>query len=128
MTVLIIEDDHDMRALLRDVLEREGHRVIGRKDGMHLPTLVETESFDVAIVDKELPGPSGLELLSFLQKQLPAVPVILITAFGGPDIKNEAARRGAYSYVEKPFRVATILDTVATVSTRRRKEDPGPPA
>jgi CheY-like chemotaxis protein len=128
MTVLIIEDDHDMRALLRDVLEREGYRVIGRKDGVHLPALVESERFDVAIVDKELPGPSGLELVSFLQERLPAVPVILVTAFGGPDIENEATRRGAYSYVEKPFRVATILDALAAVSTRHRKEDPGPPA
>jgi DNA-binding NtrC family response regulator len=117
-----------MRALLRDVLEREGYRVIGRKDGVHLPALVESERFDVAIVDKELPGPSGLELVSFLQERLPAVPVILVTAFGGPDIENEATRRGAYSYVEKPFRVATILDALAAVSTRHRKEDPGPPA
>jgi DNA-binding NtrC family response regulator len=128
MTVLIIEDDYDMRILLRDVLEREGHRVIGRKDGIHLPALVESEPFDVAIVDKELPGPSGLDLLSFLRRRLPAVPVILVTAFGGPDVKNEAVRRGAYRYVEKPFRVATILETLALVSAGQGTQDPGPRA
>jgi CheY-like chemotaxis protein len=126
VTVLIIEDDGEMRALLRDVLEHAGYRVIGRKDGIHLPALVEREQFDAVIVDKELPGPDGLELLSFLQKRLPSVPVILVTAFGGPAVKHEAERRGAYSYLEKPFRVSTILDTLATVSTRARGEEAGP--
>jgi two-component system, NtrC family, response regulator AtoC len=128
VTVLIIEDDGEMRALLRDVLERAGYRVIGRKDGTALPALVERERFDAAIVDKELPGPNGLELLSFLQQRLPDVPVILVTAFGGSAVKHEAERLGAYSYVEKPFRVATILDTLATVSTRARGEEGGPSA
>jgi DNA-binding NtrC family response regulator len=108
------------------VLEHAGYRVIGRKDGIHLPALVEREQFDAVIVDKELRGPDGLELLSFLQKRLPSVPVILVTAFGGPAVKHEAERRGAYSYLEKPFRVSTILDTLATVSTRARGEEAGP--
>jgi DNA-binding NtrC family response regulator len=128
VTVLIIEDDGEMRALLRDVLERAGYRVIGRKDGIHLPALVEREHFDAAIVDKELPGPNGLDILSFLQQRLPSVPVILVTAFGGLAVKHEAERRGAYSYVEKPFRVTTLLDTLATVSTRARREEAGPTA
>ncbi|MGH7306884.1 MAG: response regulator [Candidatus Rokuibacteriota bacterium] len=128
VTVLVIEDDGDMRALLRDVLERAGYRVIGRQDGVHLPALVESEHFDAAIVDKELPGPNGLDLLSFLQKRLPAVPVILVTAFGGQTVEHEAVRRGAYSYVEKPFRVSTILDMLATVSACHRDEEPGSPA
>jgi DNA-binding NtrC family response regulator len=128
VTVLIIEDDEEMRALLRDVLERAGYRVIGRKDGLHLPALVDREHFDAAIVDKELPGPNGLEILSFLQQRLPSVPVILVTAFGGVAVKHEAERRGAYSYVEKPFRVTTLLDTLATVSTRARSEEAGPTA
>jgi DNA-binding NtrC family response regulator len=125
VTVLIVEDDSEMRALLREVLERAGYRVIGRRDGAALSALVETERFDVAILDKELPGPNGLDLLSFLRRRLPAVPVILVTAFGGPAVKHEAARRGASGYVEKPCRVDTILDTVAAVLTPSRGEEPG---
>lgn len=126
-TVLIVEDDVDMRALLRDALEHAGYRVIGRRDGLHLPALVESEHFDVVIVDKELPGPNGFALLTFLREKRPAVPVILITAFGGPTARNEAARRGAYGYVEKPFGMRTILDMLA-IATRRREEEPGTPA
>lgn len=115
MTVLIIEDDAAMRALLRDVLERAGHRVIERPDGTGLPALVEQESFDAVVLDKEMPGPNGLDLLPMLRQRLPAVPVIFVTAFGGRPVAEEAARRGAFSYLEKPFRVDTILDTLAAV-------------
>ncbi len=93
-----------------------------------LSALVETERFNVAILDKELPGPNGLDLLSFLRQRLPEVPVILVTAFGGPDVQHEAARRGASGYVEKPFRVATLLDMLSTVLMPLRGGEPGPPA
>jgi CheY-like chemotaxis protein len=116
MTVLIVEDDAAMRSLLRDLLERAGHCVIELPDGSDLPSLVERERFDAVILDKEMPGPNGLDLLSFLRTRLPAVPVIFITAFGGPTIAQEAAHRGAYGYLEKPFRLATILDALATIS------------
>ena len=113
MTVLIVEDDPEMRALLRDVLEREGHRVVDRPDGKGLATLVEREHFDVVVLDKEMPGPNGLDLLAFLRYRLPAVPVVFITAFGGAAVAEEAARGGAFSYIEKPFRVSAIVDAVA---------------
>ncbi|HEV8586001.1 MAG TPA: response regulator [Methylomirabilota bacterium] len=115
MTVLIIEDDAAMRALLRDVLERAGHRVIERSDGIDLAEMVERETFDAVVLDKEMPGPSGLDLLSFLRGRLPTVPVIFVTAFGGAAVAEEAARRGAFSYLEKPFRVSAVLQTLETV-------------
>lgn len=115
MTLLIIEDDREMRALLGDVLERAGHRVIERPDGTDLPMLTERERFDAVILDKEMPGPDGLDLLSFLRTRLPDVAVIVVTAFGGPDVADEAVRRGAYRYLDKPFRVSAILDVLAGV-------------
>jgi CheY-like chemotaxis protein len=125
MTVLIIEDDSAMRSLLHDVLERVGHRVIALADGTELPALVEREAFDVVILDKEMPGPNGLDLLTFLRHRRPTVPVIFVTAFGGPDVAEEAVRRGAYSYIEKPFRVGTILDTLAAIPIYRLGVEPG---
>jgi len=91
-----------------------------------LSALAERERFDAVILDKQLPGPNGLDLLSFLRKRLPAVPVIFVTAFGGPGVAMEAARRGAYSYLEKPFRIATVLDTLAAISMHHFEGQPGP--
>jgi DNA-binding NtrC family response regulator len=125
MRVLIIEDDSAMRAVLRDVLEREGYRVTERPDGTDAPVLAERERFDAVILDKEMAGPNGLDVLSFLRARLPAVPVIFVTAFGGRTVAEEAARRGAYSYLEKPFRMATILDTLAAIPMNHLGSDPG---
>ena len=119
MTVLVIEDDREMRALLCDALEVAGYRPVARPDGRTLTALAELERFDAVVLDKELPGPSGLDLLSFLHKRLPAVPVILVTAFGGPAVAEEAANRGAYSYLEKPFRMTAILATLAGVARQQ---------
>lgn len=125
MTVLVIEDDADMRALVCDALEVAGHCAVGHPDGRDIPFLAERGRFDAVILDKELPGPNGLDLLSILGKRLPAVPVIFVTAFGGPSVAAEAASRGAYLYLEKPFRIATILSTLATVSARHPSRDVG---
>ena len=115
MRVLIIEDDEAMRAVLRDVLHRAGHRVTERADGTDLTAVTEREDFDCVILDKEIPGPNGFDLLPLLRTRWPGVPVILVTSFGGAAVAEEAARRGAYSYLEKPFRMATILDTLDAV-------------
>jgi DNA-binding NtrC family response regulator len=115
MTVLVIEDDTDMRTLLCDALELTGYRAVSRSDGRDLVVLLEAERFDAIILDKELPGPDGLDLLSFFRKRLPAVPVIVVTAFGGSEVAAEAAIRGAYSYLEKPFRMTAILAALAAV-------------
>jgi two-component system response regulator HydG len=112
-TVLVVEDDGAMRALLRDFLDRVGYRVLEQPNGAAVTALVETEHVDAVILDKEMPGPSGLDLLSFLRHRLPDVPVVFITAFGGPDVAEEARRRGAYRYLEKPFRLAAVRDTLA---------------
>jgi DNA-binding NtrC family response regulator len=123
MRVLIIEDDSAMRAVLRDVLELEGYRVTERADGGDLPALAEREHFDAVILDKEIPGCNGLDLLALLRRRRPAVPVIFVTAFGGRGVADEAARRGAFSYLEKPFRIATVLDTLATIPMHQLGSD-----
>jgi DNA-binding NtrC family response regulator len=75
-------------------------------------SLVEVEAFDVVILDKEMPGMNGLDVLSFLHRRFPSTPVILITAFGGPHVAEESYRRGAIEYIEKPFRLPNVVDRV----------------
>jgi len=114
-TLLIVEDDPEMRAVLKDFLEREGHRVIPEASGERAIAAVESERIDAVILDKEMPGMSGLDFLSFVRHRFPGTPVILITAFGGSRVAEEAFRRGAAGYLEKPFRVADLLRAVRGV-------------
>lgn len=116
VTLLIVEDDPEMRAILKDFLEREGHRVIVESSGERAIAAAEVERIDAVIVDKEMPGMSGMDLLVFFRHRFPETPVVLITAFGGARVAEEAFRRGAARYLEKPFRVTDLLSAIHNVT------------
>ena len=107
-SVMIVDDDAEMRALLRDALERDGFDV--REDsGGHLVPLLERRAPDAIVLDKEMAGVNGLDLLSYIRQRHPGLPVIVVTAFGGTEVEAEALKRGATYYIDKPFRVARLL-------------------
>ena len=114
-SVLVIDDDPDMRQVLSDFLQRSGYRVVEAANGQEAMFAAESERIDVVILDKEMPGMNGLDVLSFFRQRCPRLPIIFITAFGGHEDEDESRRRGAWLYIEKPFRVATVVDAVQSV-------------
>ena len=122
VTVLVVDDDPAMRALLRDWLEREGFHVIEEPTAERLLAAAQTARFDALILDKEMPGTGGLDVLPTFRRQRPNVPVILITAFGGAEVAQEALKLGVRQYLEKPFQFGALLEAVraATAVPPRR--------
>jgi two-component system response regulator GlrR len=112
---MVVDDDAEMRRLLRDALTQDGYRVREELGGESLIDALEREVPSVLVLDKEIPGPDGLDVLSYLSHRHPSVPVVLITAFGSPAARIEALRRGATVYLEKPFRVDALLGHVRTL-------------
>jgi DNA-binding NtrC family response regulator len=112
LRVLIADDDVDMRGILRRMLERDGHHVVERTRGDEVLDAVRAEPFDLIILDKEMPGLTGLDLLPLLGRHHPRIPVILVTAFGGLQVAGEALRRGAKGYLEKPFGLGLLRGTI----------------
>ena len=117
-SILVIDDDPDMRQVLSDFLQRSGYRVVEAANGQEGIFAAESEPIDAVILDKEMPGMSGLDVLSFFRRLRPRLPIIFITAFGGRDDEDESRRRGAWLYLEKPFRVATVVEAVQSVLER----------
>ncbi len=117
-TVLIVDDDAEMRALLRDVLGRDGFRVCEHSSGDGLLPLLEGARPDAIVLDKEVTGTDGLALLSYLKRRFPSMPVVFVTAFGGAKIETEALRLGAACYMDKPFRVGRLIEVLRTVVIR----------
>src|SRR5689334_10570360 len=103
MTVALIDDDRAMLSMLRDVLHQHGMDVATYDRGETAVAAVESAPVDAIVVDKEMPGMGGFDVLRLLHSALPTVPVILITAFGGARVAEEALRLGARGYLEKPF-------------------------
>lgn len=111
-TVVVVDDDPEMRRLLLDALAHDGFAARAEAGGEALIASLERETPHLVVLDKELPGPDGLDVLAYLSRRHPAVPVVLITAFGSPTVRVEALRRGATVYLEKPFRVGAFLTQV----------------
>jgi mannose-1-phosphate guanylyltransferase/CheY-like chemotaxis protein len=110
--VLVVEDDSEMATLLRDVLEHSGFHVSLATSGPDAIALMDRTRFATAIVDKELPHVSGLDLISFMTHRAPGMPVMLMTAFGGALVAQAALERGAIRYLEKPVKVAELIEAV----------------
>src|SRR5687767_7548408 len=113
LRVLVVDDDDEMRSLLRRSLEFDGHRVTERDRGTHVLKTLRDEEFDLVILDNRMPGLNGLELLPTLRREFPRIPILLVTAFGGRQVASSALRLGAASYLEKPFRLGQLRDAIA---------------
>ena len=113
--VMIVDDDAEMRALLRDALEREGFRVHEHPAAEGLMPLIASWAPHVVVLDKVMAGSSGLDVLRQLRRDHPGTPVVLVTAFGGSEVEAEARKLGAAYYMDKPFRVTRLLEVLQTV-------------
>ena len=109
MRILVVDDDVEMRALLEDVLIDEGYAVEGVPDGAEALIRLRTESFAAILLDKNMPGLSGLDLLPGLRTICPETPVIFITAFGDVTAYMNAMEKGAFEFLFKPFRMQELL-------------------
>jgi DNA-binding NtrC family response regulator len=104
-SILVVDDDPEMRALLYDVLRNEGYEVVEAKDGTEAVLALRSRAFDVIVMDKNMPGPSGLDLLPGFRRVAPHSQVIMMTAFGDVPSYMEAVEKGAVEFLFKPFRM-----------------------
>jgi len=118
-TIMVVEDDPGMRAVLREVLTDEGFQVHEEPGPDRVPAAVERIRPRAIVLDRELPGSNGIELLATLARRHPGIPVLVITSFGGATVRAEAIRAGAAAYLEKPFRMAMLLDTLRAITEKR---------
>jgi DNA-binding NtrC family response regulator len=104
-SILVVDDDTEMRALLLDVLRNEGYEVAEAKDGTEAVRALRAREFDIILMDKNMPGPSGLDLLPGFRRVCPRSQVIMMTAYGDVPSFIEAAEKGAVEFLFKPFRM-----------------------
>lgn len=110
--LLIVEDDQEMRDLLRKVLEKEGYRVSVSGDGHQALIALNRETFDLVVTDMLMPCDGGLELLETVHRIHPSLPVIIVTAFGDWHSYSRALELGAAAFISKPLRMAELIAAV----------------
>src|SRR5271163_2747428 len=102
-TILIIEDEAKMRRLLELNLGEDGFKTLSTGDAETGLKLLASETIHLVLTDLKLPGISGLEFLQTAKQQNPALPIVVMTAFGSVGTAVEAMKAGASDYVLKPF-------------------------
>lgn len=111
--ILIIDDESNIRLMLRLALEHVGHTVGQAGDGEEgLEKFADGSDWELVLLDYRMPGMTGLEVLKVLRERRPALPVVLITAFGTVDLATEALRAGATDFLRKPFTIEVLREAV----------------
>ncbi len=114
-SVLVVDDDADVRALLKDLLSEEGYKPRIAKTGAEALEAVAKDLPDLVMMDVKLPDQDGLGVLKTLKREHPELEVIVMTAFGGSSTAIKAMEQGAYDYVTKPFEIDDLLATLKRV-------------
>ena len=117
--ILLVDDDEDMRSLLADVLSDDGYTVVQAANGAEALVLLHRETFAAILLDKRMPGLSGMDLLPGLRVICPETPVIVITAFGDAHTAAEGAEKGAFGLLFKPFPMDELRGMLDHALSRR---------
>jgi CheY-like chemotaxis protein len=121
-TVLLVEDEDQLRRVMKDLLQREGYKVAEARDGIQALDEVDRHAPDVIILDLNLPGIDGYSVLAQLRSR-PAtrtIPVMVLTAKGDEDNEVRVFELGADDFVTKPFRARSLTARLEAVLGRHR--------
>jgi two-component system, OmpR family, response regulator len=118
MRILVVEDDRETSSYIANGLIEEGHSVDCFADGRDGLLQATTETYDVMIVDRMLPGLDGLSLVRTLRSAGRQVPVIFLTSLGGVDDRVTGLEVGGDDYVSKPFAFSELLARIHALARR----------
>jgi len=114
-TVLVVEDERDIRDMLRRFLERSGCSVLTAATGAEAMRLLTTSSPDLVLLDLGLPDVDGIDILG---EAIPTIPVVVLTARSDTQDRIEGLRLGADDYIVKPFSPTEVVLRVKAVLHR----------
>ena len=118
-SLLIVDDDIAHRTMMQILLKWE-YDIIEADDGFTAIEKIQQESIDLVIMDIRMQNVSGLEALGKIKSLRPAIPVVIMTAYGSEETLQEATQKGAFDYITKPFDFDELRQTIeSAVSTQQ---------
>ena len=113
-TILVVDDDDDLRTMVGEILRPTGHVVIGAATGQEAYSMAVEKLPSLIIMDIGMPEMDGLSTLWKMRKHegLATVPVIVLTAYDSYDLRGEAASAGCHEYLTKPFEPEELQELV----------------
>jgi DNA-binding response OmpR family regulator len=118
-SILVVDDNEDIRNLLSLVLQKEGYEVFLAASGTDAIEIVKNNYLDLILLDVMMPGLSGLEVLSTIRedksKKISEIQVMMITAASTVSDIDTAIEMGASSYIVKPFRNENLIEKISAL-------------
>ncbi len=118
--ILIAEDDERYREELSQSLRAEGYEVVPARDGSEALKVINEQAVDLGLIDLNMPGVSGMDVLQGSIITDPDLPIVIITGYGTIDVAVEAIRLGAYDFIEKPVNLDRLLLTAKRAIEKRK--------
>src|SRR5438132_1790202 len=119
LRVLFVDDEKSLQEFMRSELPRLGHEVTVCPDGRTALKVLEKSTFDAAILDRRMPGMTGIEVLEQLKQVMPTTEAIVMTGHASMETAIEAVRLGAFDYITKPCKLAEIEAVLRKVADKR---------
>lgn len=114
-SVLIVDDEPNMRTTLGDILDQEGYDVSTADDGEKAVEMCRARSYDVILMDIRMPGIDGVEAFRLIRKNQVGARIILMSAYSVEDLKRVALDEGAVAFLPKPLDVENVIKLVSEV-------------
>ena len=111
-TVLVIDDEKDMREMLAFNLNQEGFEVVSAENGEAAVEAVKKRKFDLAVTDLKMPGMGGVATVAALKEIDPDIEIIVATGYASVETAVACMRHGAYDYICKPFSLQELLGKI----------------
>lgn len=127
--ILVVDDENNIRMMMRLVLQHVGHVVESASDGLEgLEKFGDGDAFDLVLLDQRMPGMEGLDVLREMRKRNVLTKIVMATAFGTIDLAIEAMKEGATDFLRKPFTAEMLrgaLQSALGESSVNRKDSSG---
>ncbi len=116
-TVLLVDDEPDIRFTARFMLEPEGYLLLEASTGEQALELLGETTPDAILLDIRLPGIQGWDVLDHVRRNQPGVPVVMMSAHSSGDTMQRAMNEGSTAYLLKPFKQAELLRVLQDVTS-----------
>lgn len=112
INLLIVDDEEQFLNSIRKSLELRGFNVVAVNRGEKAVEAAKTETFDIALIDLKMPGISGEETLKLLKQENQWLEAVILTGHGAIDSAVQCANLGAYSFLQKPCELSSLIDAL----------------
>lgn len=121
--VLVIDDEDNMRHMLKTMLGKEGYRVESAADGATGLQILDESDFDLVLCDIKMPRMDGMTFLKSAKQNHPHSTYIMMSAYGTIEVAVQAMKEGAYDYISKPFKADEVLLTLKKAEEKERLKE-----